>query len=713
MVTRELYWNIGFPGIGIVMMALALSPAFYVIHRLRERWLMWRAIGEPEPFPPREEWAARAKRVLNHTLGQYRVRQRSYAGALHMLILWSFILLFIGTVIVAIQADLSTPILGWYFFQGAFYKVFSVTLELAGIAGIAGCALALYRRYFIQPTYLGGRINWVGVVWTLLAILISGFVVEAARISATIGGHEAMIGGKVVAIDVKTVEQWSFVGYGLAGFIPEAIARTVHAIFWWGHLAVSIGFLCLFGERTMGHIFTTSLAIFMARDIPSGATPRPIHDMENAERFGVLSLDQFSQAHLRDADMCVECGRCQDVCPAWMTGKPLSPKKIVGAIRNAWEPMALAAIEGRKLPEESVPGLIGSIISADEIWSCTTCGACEQVCPVMIEQVEKIVDMRRGLVLMESSFPEEVQVAFSNLEQSGNPWGKPAEDRAAWTGELDFVVPIWGEEGAEDAEYLFWVGCAGSYDAKSQVITKATARLLHAANVKYAILGTSETCTGDPALRIGNEYLYQTLAEMNIETLTTAGVKKIVTACPHCFQTLGKDYPLLGKSKGKAIEWKTIHHSELLEDLVAQGRLKTGDAEEVANGGRKAVFHDSCYLARHNGVMEEPRAVATAGLGEAPEEPGRNKLGGLCCGAGGGRMWMEETLGHKHVNVERAEELLANGADTIVTSCPFCKTMLTDGAKEATHGAREIAVMDIAELLDAKVRAGSGAGAAK
>jgi Fe-S oxidoreductase len=702
MVTREIYWNVHFPGIAVFMIALGLLPVGYIAFRLRERWRMWRAIGIEEKFPPRDEWGWRARRVLAHTIGQARVRRRAYAGAFHLMILWSFILLFIGTVIVAIQQDFVEPVLSLYFFQGWFYRIFSVVLELAGIAGIAGCTMALTRRYFIQPSYLGGRVNWVATVWLLLAILVSGFIVEGARIKATTGGIVAEING-VEAVEIDSTEEhvWSFLGAGLADIIPADAARSIHWLFWWGHLGISIGFLCTFGERTMGHVFTTSLAVFLARDIPSGATPRPTPDLENAESFGVLAIDQFSQTHLRDADMCVECGRCQDSCPAWLTGKPLSPKQIVNKIRDAWEPLALAKLRGESPPAaDGAPSLVGDIITHDELWSCTTCGACEQACPVMIEQVEKIVEMRRGLVLMEGAFPEEVQVAFSNLEQTGNPWGKPADERAAWADGLDIPVPIWGEEGSESAEYIFWVGCAGSYDASSQVVSRAFARLLHHASVKFAILGSAETCTGDPALRIGNEYLYQTLAEQNIDTLLETGVKKIVTACPHCFQTLGKDYPLLGGVKGKAIDWKVIHHSELLEELIASGRLRTDAGATVAAGGRKGVFHDSCYLARHNRIEDEPRAVAAEAMGQPADEPARNRQTGLCCGAGGGRMWMEETLGHTHVNAERAKELLAGGADTVIVSCPFCKTMLNDGVKEVAGDDSGIRVRDIAELLD-------------
>jgi len=692
MVTREIYWNIGFPGITLVMLILGLTPLFYIGYRMKQRWLMWRAVGQPEPIPPREEWWPRTQRLINQVAAQARLRRKTYAGLMHAGIFYSFVLLFIGTVIVAIQADFATPVLNWYFFQGWFYRVFSITLELAGLVGVAACGMALYRRYYIQPTYLGGRLDWTSAVWLLLVIMITGFVVEAARIAAN--PHQ-----------LEWENAWSFIGAGLSGFIPtwradgahRGVAEYVHLITWWGHLGISIAFLCLVGDKAMGHILTASYSIWMARNIPSGAVPRPIPNLEAAEVFGVLSIDQFSQTHLRDADSCVECGRCQDVCPAWMTGKPLSPKKIAAGVRAAWEPLALAKMRNEEPGPQ--PELVGDIITADELWSCTTCGACEQACPVFIEQIEKIVEMRRGLVLMRSEFPPEVQIAFSNLEQSGNPWGKPAEEREAWTSAVDKPVPIWGTPEAEGAEYLFWVGCAGAYDAKGQVVSTSFANVLHRAGVKFAILGSRETCTGDSPLRMGNDYLYQTLAKQNIETLNEAKPPKIVTACPHCFQTVGKDYKQLGG------DYQVIHHSQLLDELLAAGRIPKAAHAMKSQEGRGAVFHDSCYLARHNKVVDEPRAVIASAQGKPAIEPERRADNGLCCGAGGGRMWMEEKLGHTHVNVERATELVATGAEIVVTSCPFCKTMLTDGVKEACgakHGTPKPipAVLDIAELLD-------------
>lgn len=671
--TREIYWNIHIPEPwrSLLMIALTMIPVFIVFRALRARWMEWQSIGGLDDLPPRSEWKDRAIRVLKHSLGQQRVKRRKLGGWSHVMFFYSFIALFIGTVIVAIQHDIAQPLFNWYFFQGLFYEIYSATLEVAGVLAIIATSLALHRRLVLKPKHLGGTINWIpSLVW-FQAVLITGFLVEAARISGT--GFPPF---------EKT---YSFVGYAIAGLIPTSSAASIHLVLWWGHLFITMWFLGTFGGVAMSHIFTSAANIFLAREIPSGASPRPIQNIEEAEQFGVLTVDQFIGSHRRDADACVECGRCVEVCPANITGKPLSPKKLVNDIRD------MARAHMPKKDGAEIPELVGENgpITPDEIWACTTCGACEQECPVMIEVVEKVVEMRRGLVLMKSEFPPEVQNSFTNLEQQGNPWGKPADDRDKWAREMEDVrVPIVGEPEAEGAEYLFWVGCAGSYDTRGQKISKALVRLLDRAGVKYAILGPRETCTGDPAMRIGNEYLYQMLAKQNIETMNEVGVKKVIASCPHCLQTIKKDYPSLGGN------FEVIHHSELLTHLIAEGRLTPGKVE--AN----AILHDSCYLARHNKIVDQPRAVATAALGNvAVGETRRCKEKGLCCGAGGGRMWMEEHLGDKTISVERAEELLENGHDTIVTSCPFCQTMVADGAKKAAPG-KDVTVMDIAELLE-------------
>ncbi len=681
-VTREIYWNIDIPFRGLVIVILGLVPFAIIAYGLWQRWQRWQRMGDGVELPPRDEWWSRTKRTLVQVFAQKRIRRRKQGGYSHVMIFWSFVLLFIGTVIVAIQTDLATPLFDWYFFDGAFYVAYSIVLDLAGLGGIAACCFALYRRYVTKPETLTKRmLTWTPHIWVFLVLLVQGFILEACRISGTgFPDHEVYA---------------SPVGNVFAQVIPTGgIAEGLHLFFWWFHLALTLVWLGMFGQTAMAHIFTSMATIWLAREIPV-STPRPIVDIEEAEEFGVLTVDQFINTHLRDADACVECGRCTDVCPANITGKPLSPKKIINDIKEAWLAYDAAGGAENTSDEDPTKRLVGGIISQDELWSCTTCGACEQECPVMIEQVDKIVQMRRGLVLMESEFPEEVQNAFNNMEQQGNPWGKPPDDRSKWIEEIaeeeDLIVPIWGEEGSEDAEYLFWVGCAGALDARSLPITKSVALLIQKAGVKFAVLGPMESCTGDPALRIGNEYLYQILAQQNIEVIKEAGVKKIVTQCPHCFQSFNKDYRKLDGS----LDYEVIHHTQLISELLEDKRL-----EGIPGIDAKAILHDSCYLARHNKVTDEPRNVAKAALGNvAASEPKRCGEKTFCCGAGGGRMWMEEHLGDKNVNAERAEELLKDGADTILTSCPFCKTMLSDGAKVVAGESRDVKVMDVAEAL--------------
>jgi Fe-S oxidoreductase len=684
-VGRQIYWNIEIPEPWrtILIVILGFVPLVMVALAIRKRWAEWKAVGGID-MPPRSEWGARARRVLQHTLAQKRVVRRKLGGWSHVMFFYGFVILFVGTVIVAFQHDVARP-LGWYFFEGTFYRLFSITLDAAGIVATAGVIAALWRRYRIRPQHLGGSIDWIPSLWWLLASLVTGYLVEGLRIAGTgFPQYEKL---------------WSFFGWSVAslfaGFGNQTL-RVMHLASWWGHFAICLYFLGLAAGAAMSHIWVIALNVFMARETPSGASPRPIEDIENATSFGVTTVDQFLGFHLRDADACVQCGRCTEVCPANLTGKPLSPKKIVNDIRDAFrEELLPRRLEGNMATGEELglKPLVGEDgrIHPDEVWSCTTCGACEQECPAQIEIIEKIVQLRRGLTLMRSEFPPELQNGYNNLEQQGNPWGKPPHEREQWAEQLEadeqIAIPRVGTPEAEGAEYLFWVGCAGAFDTRAIPITKSTARLLTKAGVKFAILGQQETCTGDPAMRTGQEYLYQILAKQNIETLKAAGIPKVVASCPHCFQTIKKDYKALG------LDLKVVHHSDLLAQLVAEGRIPSGKVE--AN----AILHDSCYLARHNRIEEQPRAVAAAALGAPIAEPRRCGDKGLCCGAGGGRMWMEEHLGHKNVNVERAEELLANGHDTVVTACPFCKTMVTDGSRIAAPD-RKVTVMDIAELLD-------------
>jgi Fe-S oxidoreductase len=410
--------------------------------------------------------------------------------------------------------------------------------------------------------------------------------------------------------------------------------------------------------------------------------------------LGAATVEDLTWKEILDAYSCTECGRCQNVCPAWNTGKPLSPKLLIMNLRDhVFEqgPKILAA-KARGEEYEKLP-LNPNVVDDEVVWSCVTCGACMQECPVNIEHVDHIVDMRRNLVQAESRFPREAQALLTNLESSQNPWGQPQSQRAAWARELDVRV-IEPGAGEDLPEYLYWVGCAGSFDERAKRISQAVARVLAAAGVSFGILGPNETCNGDPARRIGNEYLFQTLAEANVETLNGLGVRKIVVNCPHCFNTFRNEYPDYGGT------YEVIHHTQLFAQLLKEGRLQaTQQVDELM------TYHDPCYLGRHNGVYGSPREVLDRIPGLRTKEMHRHKERAFCCGAGGARMWMEEPLG-KRINMERTEEAVSTGASAMGVACPYCLIMLDDGAKQS---GRDLKVLDVAQVVAAAVGATNGA----
>jgi len=484
----------------------------------------------------------------------------------------------------------------------------------------------------------------------------------------------------------------------------------------------------------------------------SGGKPIDFEDPGEDDVFGRGKIEDFTWKGMLDMATCTECGRCQSQCPAWNTGKPLSPKLVIMDLRDHLMAKAPYLIGGKQMPEEGaidfaaataeghdghgVPEsgfervrgsgpeqaarpLVGTaeqggVIDPDVLWSCTTCGACVEQCPVDIEHVDHIVDMRRHQVLIESEFPSELGALFRNLENKGNPWGQNARNRLDWTKKLGFDVHIFDGELAPEVEYLFWIGCAGAFDDGAQKTVQATAELLHRAGVNYVVLGPEETCTGDPARRSGNEFLFQMLAQQNVEVLNGVfegrepGTRKIVTTCPHCLNTLGREYPQLDG------HYEVVHHTQLLNKLVREGKLVPVAAPEPESS---VTYHDPCYLGRHNEIYEDPRALvgaAGAHLSEMPRHADRS----MCCGAGGARMWMEERIGQR-VNVNRTTEALdtlegAGGEQgTIAVGCPFCRTMLTDGLTQAQgQGSGEnVQVQDVSQLLLAAVKRGADSSA--
>ncbi len=601
------------------------------------------------------------------------------AGIMHSLIYFSFLILLAVTTVLEINHQLPGSM---KFLHGGVYKAYSAVGDGAGLALFVGVMWAIVRRYIQRPyrIRIKTKPEHAVILGTLLSIAVTGFGAEVWRIALQ-GRPE--------------FEQWSFVGYPLAGLIDtHSNLAGAHQVWWIAHVASFFLFVAILPVTMLRHIFTSPLNMYLKdRDRPKGAMrPMPNLMETELESFGASTVEDFTWKQLLDTDACTMCGRCTSVCPAHATGKPLDPREIV---LKTGEVMARTGTPPVSPPIGVDPEITVSAnslferITGEEVWACTSCKACDEICPVNIEILDKILDMRRYLSLMESSFPTELGAAYRGMENSGNPWGLSQADRASWTSKVD-GVEIVDPGDAFSHEYLYWVGCAGSFDDKNQKVTIAMAKLLQRAEIDFAILGPSEQCTGDPARRSGNEYIFQMLATANIESLNSMGVKKVITQCPHCFNTLLNEYPQLGG------HFEVIHHSQLLEQLIDSGRLDMTDARL----DERVVYHDSCYLGRHNDVYLSPRNVIGSLAGIDVVEAGRNGTTGMCCGAGGARMWMEESTGTK-VNDARAAELIATGASRVATACPFCYIMLDDGVKGA--GAEEtVQVADISmHLLEA------------
>ncbi|HEU0172522.1 MAG TPA: (Fe-S)-binding protein [Acidimicrobiales bacterium] len=623
-----------------------------------------------------------ARRLKDFRAGVYMqtLLRDPAAGVMHSLIYFGFLVLLAVTTVLEINHQMPEDA---KFLHGDVYRGYSLVGDVAGALFLAGVVWAVVRRYVQRPyrIRIKSRPEHGLILGTFLAIGVTGFGAEAYRIA---------LEGR------PDFEKWSVIGYPLSGLVEDT-ARLAgwHQGWWVAHVLSFVLFVVLLPVTMLRHIFTSPLNMYLRdRERPKGAMKAMPNLMETElETFGAATVEDFTWKQLLDTDACTMCGRCTSVCPAHATGKPLDPREIV---LKTGEVMARSGTPVVSPPIGVDPEITVSSsslferITPEEIWACTSCKACDEICPVNIEILDKILDMRRYLSLMESNFPTELGTAYRSMENSANPWGMSQSDRASWTAKVE-GVPIVDPGGAFDHEYLYWVGCAGSFDDKNQKVTVAMAKLMQRAGVDFAILGPSENCTGDPARRSGNEYIFQMLAMQNIESLDGMGVRKIITQCPHCFNTLQNEYPQLGG------DYEVVHHSQFLEWLIAEGRLDMSDARL----DERVVYHDSCYLGRHNDIYQSPRRVIGSLGGVDVVEAGRNGTKGMCCGAGGARMWMEETTGKK-VNDERSQELIATGASRIAVACPFCYIMIDDGAKAAGKEDDEVKVADISmHLLDA------------
>ena len=598
------------------------------------------------------------------------------AGVMHSMMYFSFVVLLGVTTVLEIDHQMPTEL---KFLHGGTYKGYAMVGDLAGLIFTISIVWAILRRYgprAMRPyrIRIKSKPEHAIILATFLAIGVTGFGAEMFRIAL-----EGM----------PEYERWSFIGYPLATLVEnnDSLAGW-HQAWWIGHVLSFVAFLILLPITMLRHIFTSPLNMYLKdKDRPKGAMKAMPNLMETElETFGASTIEDFTWKQLLDTDSCTMCGRCTSVCPAHATGKPLDPREIV---LKTGEVMARTGT-----PEVSPPiGVDAEItvpsnwmfdrVTSEELWACTSCRACDEICPVNIEILDKILDMRRYLSLMESDFPTELGNAYRGMENQMNPWAMSQGERADWV--VDDSVTVLAGDTPLEAEYLYWVGCAGSFDDKNKKVSQALSKLMNRAGVSYAILGPAENCTGDSARRTGNEYIFQMLAMQNIETLNEMDVKKIITQCPHCFNTLANEYPQLGG------HYEVIHHSEFLEQLIEVGDLDMRNASL----DERIVYHDACYLGRHNDIYMAPRKVIGSLGGVEVLEAEKHGTKSMCCGAGGGRFWMEETTG-KDVNVERSEQLVATGASRIATACPFCYVMIDDGVKGQGIDEEDVRVADIA-----------------
>ena len=685
-------------GVFILVVVLALSFFSYNAQRLI-RYM--RTVGQSEDRT--DHPVVRLRNLIVIGLGQAKILRDPVAGALHASVFWGFVVLTIGT---------AEIILGGLFpgfsyaaiFPAPIFLLYTLSQELFALLVLVAVALLLYRRIVVKPKRLQGDKVHSGDAILILS-MIGALMVSLLSLGAFEFALHPVSGTIFQPISLA-------LSHGLTG-LSVGTLEVGRATSWWFHALLILVFLNYLPYSKHLHVLTSLPNTYLANTSGPGVKGAMSYmdlEAEGAEHFGAADVTQLGWKNLLDSYSCTECGRCTAVCPANITGKLLSPRKIMINTRQRLMELAplatgdfgefehprLAAGEGADAGEVTGTAvlqntLLDNYISEEELWACTSCRACVQECPVSIDQLDIINELRRNLVLMESRFPPEIQPVFESLERNGSPWAFDPGDRAKWAEGMD--IPTMAEmiERGERPEVLFWVGCMGSFDDRAKKIAVAFARVLQAANVQFAILGQEEKCNGDPARRMGNEYLYQMLARDNIETLDRYGVETIVTNCPHCFHQIGNEYPQLGGN------YEVIHHSTYIEKLLDEDRLPlNGEGKQLT-----VAYHDSCYLGRYNDVYEAPRETLKRALPMMTlVEPPRSHSKGLCCGAGGGRMWMEESVG-KRINIERTEELLATGAEVLAVACPFCMTMIRDGVNSTGSS---VPVLDISEVVAQQLR---------
>ena len=677
-------------GLGVTFLCLVVAA--------RRFWWLSKVIRSGQPDDRRWNGVRRTVEAeVVEVVGQRKLLQWTVPGLAHFFTMWGFTVLL--TTIVEAYGALFTrsfhiPLIGqsnWLAFTEDFFSV-AVLLSLGvfTVVRIRQRPARLDRSSRFYGSHLGAAWAVLGLIG---AVIVTLLLYRGAQINT---GHFpfSATGSTAASSSVANFQllssPWAFASQFVAhllGPLGVGANSVLETVFLLANVAVVASFMVFLAYSKHLHIVLAPINIGTSRRPRAlGALyDTPVMDMETVTEdtvFGVGHLEDFTWKQMLDFATCTECGRCQSVCPAWNTGKPLSPKLLIMGLRDNMFASADRLLNGQA---GDAPTLVPTVIDPDVLWSCTTCGACVEQCPVDIEHVDTIIDMRRYEVLMESRFPSEAQLLLRNLENQGDPWGLGSSKRLEWLSALDFEVPVFDAVIPDDVEYLYWIGCAGALDERGKGQVISTARVLHRAGISFGVLGPRETCTGDPARRLGNEYLFQELAKANIATLTEARARTIVASCAHCFNTIKNEYPALGGN------FEVVHHSELLATLVASGRVGMGKSTDTV------TFHDPCYLGRHNRVFDAPRD-AVQGTGAAFVEMDRSRETSFCCGAGGARMWMEESIGTR-VNLNRVDEALATGANVVAAACPFCIIMLDDGVKAQGRG-ESVEVMDIAQVIE-------------
>ena len=656
--TREIYWNVGH-GVVLVMYLLSMAAVAVAAYSSRERLEIWR---QGKPLDRFDRRGDRGRRMLAIVFGQTRVIRVKDGGLFHSLFFWGFLTLFAGTLIIMVQADIISLLFKVNLLKGAFYRYFSLVLDLAGFVAIVMLAGLFVRRFIIKPKGLETVADDYRIHALLFTILITGFLIEGARMAVT-----ELQQNPALAL-------WSPVGYLFAralSFLGEGALLTLHKGLWWFHLLLGLGFIALIPRTKLRHILTTSANSFLAPFEPKGTMSTINLEDESIEQFGAAKITDLSWKDLFDSDACTSCKRCQDQCPAYATDKPLSPMKVIKAI-------------GR-VAESSPEMQLVEAITPDALWSCTTCGACQEICPANIEHVNKILEMRRNLTLMDGEFPgDEVRTATSNIEVNGNPFGMAYASRGEWAKGL----PVSIMEQDSDVDILYFAGCYASFDSRNRAVAANFLRICDAAGVKVGILGKEEWCCGEPMRKLGNEYLYQMVAAKNIQTIKRYKVKRIVTTCPHCFNTLGRDYREL------KLDVPVEHYTTFINRLIVDSRLK------LKPEPFEFTYHDSCYLGRYKDIFQEPRNVLKSAGGKLVEME-RSGYESFCCSAGGGRILAEEKLGSR-INVKRVAMASETGMPVLASNCPFCLTMFEDGIKSGGFEGK-LKVRDLAEIVAERI----------